>query len=417
MQNADVIIVGGGLAGLTAATILGRAGKRVLLLEKSSEVGGRARTTVEKGFRMNLGPHALYKGGEGFRILTELGIKFSGKSPSAAYSYTLQGKKLKRLPYALLNVDLLNFYRRINGIKTQTLENVPLDIWLSEEFQDQKARQIITMLVRIATYSNDETSLSAGAAIEQVRLAISKGVLYLDGGWQVLIEGLISAARISGVKIVSNCRVISVETTDTILGVRLADGKFLEAKDVILSVNPQEANRLIGKVFTPIHALVPVKMAALTLGLKRLPFKKRRALFDLDRPLYLSVHSAWADLTEQPNSALIHLGKYLRPNHDSNSEEDRAELESMMDICQPGWRSEVLTMNFLPSITVTNTLVTASMGGKQGRPAVEVPGVRGLYLSGDWVGNRGMLCDASVASAEAAAQKILRGMDAASRVA
>ena len=39
---ADVVVVGGGVAGLTAALAAGRAGKRVLLLEQTAHFGGRA---------------------------------------------------------------------------------------------------------------------------------------------------------------------------------------------------------------------------------------------------------------------------------------------------------------------------------------------------------------------------------------
>lgn len=54
-RNADVIIVGGGLAGLTAAQQLLRSGKSVLLLEADETVGGKVKTDVVEGFLLDHG--------------------------------------------------------------------------------------------------------------------------------------------------------------------------------------------------------------------------------------------------------------------------------------------------------------------------------------------------------------------------
>src|SRR5688572_28773095 len=97
-QTADVLVVGGGLAGLAVATLLARAGRTVTLFEKSRQLGGRAITQIEKGFHFNLGPHALYRQGPGAAILNELGIRFSGGMPRQSGNYAVRQGALYSLP-------------------------------------------------------------------------------------------------------------------------------------------------------------------------------------------------------------------------------------------------------------------------------------------------------------------------------
>jgi phytoene dehydrogenase-like protein len=54
------LIVGGGIAGLMCARTLTRAGRNVTLFERESEVGGRVRTAVHDGFRLDHGFQVLF---------------------------------------------------------------------------------------------------------------------------------------------------------------------------------------------------------------------------------------------------------------------------------------------------------------------------------------------------------------------
>lgn len=58
-QSCDVLIVGAGLAGLSAAVTAQRAGLNVRLIEGSDAVGGRVRTDVRDGLRMDVGFQVL----------------------------------------------------------------------------------------------------------------------------------------------------------------------------------------------------------------------------------------------------------------------------------------------------------------------------------------------------------------------
>jgi phytoene dehydrogenase-like protein len=154
------------------------------------------------------------------------------------------------------------------------------------------------------------------------------------------------------------------------------------------------------------EAARPVRAAVLDLALGSLPRPRATFALGIDEPLYLSVHSAIADLAPS-GAALVHVMRYLGGGMDPDPAATEAGLQGLLDLVQPGWRGRVVHRRFLPDLVVSNALVTAAGGGLAGRPGPAVPGVPGLFVAGDWVGAEAMLADASAASARRAALLIL----------
>jgi len=70
----DTVIAGGGIAGLTSALYLARAGQKIVLIEKNSECGGLVNTFSRDGFRFDAGVRALEDAGIILPMLKECGI-------------------------------------------------------------------------------------------------------------------------------------------------------------------------------------------------------------------------------------------------------------------------------------------------------------------------------------------------------
>lgn len=416
MARPIIIIVGGGIAGLTAAAYAARSGASVTLYERAAELGGRARTTDLDGIRFNFGPHALYQDGAADEVLEEFDISYGHGRPGRGGAVAVRGGQRFSMPSGVLSltstrllglrgkVEVAAGFAAIRSADTSELQSTTLADWLSRHVTRIAPRQVIEASFRVATYSNGPGIVSAGSMIDHFRNS-SKPVRYIDGGWQTLVDELRRVATEAGARIVGGQRVEAVRFDSRARGVVLAGGENVDADAVILATEPGIAADLLPALPAfrrRVDSLLPIEAACLDLALTSLPVPKRTFGLGIDQPLYFSVHSAGAKLAPGAE-AVIHVAKYLPIGEKNDPDADLAELEAYVDLLQPGWRERVLHRRYLPSMAVVHAAATAEMGGVAGRLAVDAPGVPGVFIAGDWVGPKGMLADVAFGSGRDAA--------------
>ncbi|WP_394821622.1 FAD-dependent oxidoreductase [Pendulispora albinea] len=418
MGSSNVVVVGGGLAGLCAAVRAASAGASVTLLERSHQLGGRAASQTEGEHTFNQGPHALYLGGAAARELDELGIAWEGSRAKSPYFFVERDGAFQPLPsgvLALLTSSVLGFGGKMQFASAfgkltsnQGFESMPLSEWLAR-VTDPRARALLAALFRVTTYSADHDKLSAAAAMRQLHMGLDRGVAYLDGGWQSLVDRLTLRALDAGVAIHTRTSPVCIAPEGPRLCVHVPDVGPLLADSVVLAAGPRTCAALVPESASLANAAaqaVPVRAACLDVALNQLPNARHHFTLGVDSPDYLSVHSAFARLAPE-GGAVVHVARYLVGDaHDPA--QVRAELEALLDRSQPGWRPHAVYTRFLPKMTVAHALPLASEGGA--RMPVAVPDVPRLFVAGDWVGDEGMLLDAALASARRAAELALRSI-------
>ena len=422
LAQTEVAVVGGGMAGLTAACYLARAGLAVTVFEKAAVPGGRAATRELDGFLFNRGGHALYTGGAGSRVLEELGINYDHGIPRG--TFVLQGGKLSPFaaePLGLLRTDslgagdklaLFRFFVDISRTRPGALARTSVQEWLGAEIRRPQLLRVMTAFARTLAYTTALDLVSAEMFVERFQRALRHPVHYIDRGWQVLVDGLREAAERAGARVVSGASVESVQVVgDRAVGLRLRDGSLVRSSAVVIATGPREAARLADGARRQdlrriVERLLPARIACLDVALSRLPVPERPVVQDLDRPRFMSAQSLYSRVAPE-GAALIISFKQLDPRYPGDPREDERDLEELLDAAQPGWRDVLVRRQYLPRIEASGALPIATQGGFAGRPETEVPGIANLYLAGDWVGSEGFLVDASMASARRAAMLLM----------
>ncbi|GIP40581.1 dehydrogenase [Paenibacillus sp. J31TS4] len=416
MEQYDVAIVGGGIAGLTAAIYAAKAGKQAILIEKQERLGGRAITNKKKGVYFSLGGHALYSG-DALATFRELGLRLQGNQPSID-GYGIWKGKLSTLPMgvkSLFTTPLLSWkgklevaawLTKLGKLDTHQYDQISLREWIEANLRDPMVRNLFYSLLRTASYVAAPDLQAAGPVLKQLQNSL-QGVLYLDRGWGALVDELREKASEYGVRFLTKSHVHCIEHQDgKVQQVLCEDGTKVKASHIVVTTPPSVAYQLVPRAeATALHTwkeqAMEVTAACLDVALRRLPKPKQQFVYGIDQPVFLSNQSRAAYLSED-GAQVVCVIKYQ--GRETNSEKDLQDLEQTLDLVQPGWRDELVVKQYLPKITVCHDFMHLQ---REENPGPAVPEIKGLYVAGEWASHGELLVDAATASAKRAVQHIL----------
>ena len=298
-QPETVIVIGAGVAGLATAALLARDGKKVTVVDKLEEVGGRAGSLTEAGFRWDTGPswylmpeafdhffelcgtstqaelelidlspaYRIYND-DGDFLDVETGVEkvaklFETIEPGAgariraylAQASDIYNVALSKFLYTTFSSprELLGpAVRSRLGMLAQLLVRT-LDKHVAQSFSDYRLRQVLSYP---AVFLSSEPAAAPALYSLMSHTDLVEGVRYPLGGFDAVVRAIAKQAQLAGVQFRLGAEVTSILTAGAsprATGVRITDASgtqklladaVVSAADLLHTENTRLPHRL-----------------------------------------------------------------------------------------------------------------------------------------------------------------------------
>jgi squalene-associated FAD-dependent desaturase len=413
-DGLDVIVVGGGFAGIAAACRLAGDGHHPLLLERAPRLGGRASAffSPERNESIDYGHHVLMRcctAATGFllrvgmvnavRFQPTLSIPIAWPTGrSVLRSFPLPG--ILHLAPALLGYRALSFSDRLRVIRaglTLSLPRAPGDVpfseWLVRHSQSDQAIARLWNPICIATLNAPANAVSAQVARRVFRDALFRPDGADMGFFTISISDVFGAAsryieeRGGTVRKSSPVKRLLIES-GRVRGVELETGETIDCDAAVCAIPPTGLPHLAGEA----ESLVDVVEKANRLRWS--PIVNLHAWFDRS-----VLEDEFVVAVDSPVQAVFDVTRLQERTEDEGTTHvvlsqsaaaewiDRpfADVTGLLLDALGKLFPRVLEARCVHTLVVRhrNATFVPAPGSDQLRPPATTP-IRGLYLAGDW---------------------------------
>ncbi len=245
----DVVVIGSGLAGMTSANILGRAGYRVLLAEQHYKLGGLATWFLRPGghiFDVSLHgfPHGMVKSCRRYwnadiadRIKQLHNIRFDNPMFSLTTTFNREDfTKLLTSQFGIAPQTVVDFFDTARGMNFYDDQATTTRQLFDRFFPGRD--DVVRLLMEPITYANGSTledpAITYGIVFSNF---MSKGVFIYEGGTEDLVARMKKELLCNGVDIRINCPVDEIEVRDSrVAGVKIHD-RNIRCRAIVSNAN------------------------------------------------------------------------------------------------------------------------------------------------------------------------------------
>jgi phytoene dehydrogenase-like protein len=252
-----VIVIGGGLAGLTCANMLARGGHSVLLLEQHYNLGGLATWFKRKGHIFDIALHGFpvgmiktcrkYWTPEIANMIVQLkGIRFD--NPQFSFTTTYAREDFTRIleqQFKIPRENIEGFFDTARNMNFYDDQSMTTKEFFEKFFPGRD--DVHRMLMESITYANgstlDDPAITYGIVFSNF---MSKGVYTIRGGTDQFIGKMREELLKNSADIRTRCLVEKIIIKDKKVGGVIANGKTIKSKAVVSN----------GNLLSTIHKLV-----------------------------------------------------------------------------------------------------------------------------------------------------------------